>query len=206
MKKKSLALVISLFAIVATTVLAGTPLSQVKFYSVYQSNQKVQLAEQRGILDGEIAFYLMDESVSLDNKAAVINALAWGEKGKNNTDAYKMFLGRKYKKSYLELNPAELSGDELFCLGYMISMDESRDLSEAIPLLERAKSNNEKSFIVNLMYSLSLAQVFINDSEECKAWQLCNNLRNNEELIQDMNQLAVDMIFDSIDEYKVGCE
>ena len=56
------------------------------------------------------------------------------------------------------------------------------------------------------MYSLSLAQVFINDSEECKAWQLCDNLRNNGELTQDMNQAAVDIIFNSIDEYKADCE
>ena len=206
MKKTSLILIIALFILYGSTVLAGSPLSQIKFYSAYQMNEKVQLAENRGILDGEIAFYLMDESVLLENKAAVINALSWGEKGKNNTDTYKMFLGRKYGKSYLDLNLDELKGDELFCLGYMIFMDENRDLSEAIPVLERAKANNEKSFTVNLIYSLSLAQVFINDSEDCRAWEFCNNFRNNEELTQDMNQAAVDIIFSSIDEYKVDCE
>jgi len=185
--------------------MAGSPLSNIKFYFAYQSNEKVQLAEQQGFLDGNIAFYLMDENVAIDQKAAVINALNWDEKGKNNADTYKMFLGRKYGKGYENLDISELTGVESFCLGYMLLLDKNRKPEESLPVLEQAKTKNAKSYTVSIIHALASAQNFLNNSDECNAWTVCNKVRSDVSLTQDLSSEAVRIIFTEVDNYKNTC-
>jgi hypothetical protein len=206
MKNITIGLVIVFAALWTNFVFAGSPLIHTKFYSAYYLNEKVQLAEQVEFLDGKIAGYLADKNVSPDLKVAVINALQWNEKGKNNIETYQMFLGRKYGKSQESLNPDELTGDELLCLGYMISLDKSRKLTEALPILEKAKNKNSQSYTTQLIYSLALAQNFINKSDACQAWTVCNNVRNDAALMQDLNAEAIVIIFEKVDEYKEKCK
>jgi len=206
MKNLKYLFIVALIAFSGNILLAGSPLSDIKFYMAYQSNEKVQLAEQQGFLDGNIAFYLMDETVTIDLKAAVINALDWGEKGKNNANTFQMFLGRKYGKGYEDLDVTELSGTESFCLGYMLMLDNIKNLDKAITALEQAQINNvNKSFTVNIFLALASAQNFLNKSDECGAWTTCNNVRIEASLEQDLNSEAVRIIFDEVDTYKNAC-
>lgn len=197
--------IVALVAFVGNILIAGSPLSDIKFYMAYQSNEKVQLAEQQGFLDGDISFYLMDEAVSIDQKAAVINALDWGEKGKNNVVTFKMFLGRKYGKNYENLDLAELSDVESFCLGYMLMLDDNKNLEKAISALEQAQTKNAKSYAINLVYALASGQSFLNNADECGAWTVCNNTRSDASLTQDLNSEAVRIIFAEVDNYKNSC-
>ncbi len=205
MKNTKYLLIISLIVFIGNTLMAGSPLSNIKFYMAYQFNEKVQLAEQQGFVDGAIAFYLMDESVTIDQKAAVINALNWDEKGKNNADTYKMFLGRKYGKGYEDLDVTELTGVESFCLGYMLLLDKNRKLEESLPVLEQAQTKSSKSFTVNIIHALASAQNFLNNSDECNAWTVCNNVRSDATLTQDLNGEAMRIIFVEVDNYKNAC-
>ena len=206
MKNLKYIFVFALIAFVGNILIASSPLSDIKFYMAYQSNEKVQLAEQQGFLDGDISFYLMDEAVSIDQKAAVINALDWGEKGKNNVVTFKMFLGRKYGKSYEALDVAELSAVESFCLGYMLMLDDNKNLENAKNALEQAQTKNVKSYAINLVHAMASGQNFLNASDECGAWTACNNVRTDVSLTQDLNSEAIRIIFAEVDNYKSSCQ
>jgi hypothetical protein len=206
MKKILIASVVVFITLGAGFAYAGSPLIPTKFYSAFYLNEKVQLAEQLEFLDGSLAGYIADKSVALDQKLAVINALQWNEKGKNNVETFKMFLGRLYGKEYDNLNLEELSGDELLCLGYMIALDKQRKLSDALPILEKAKAKNLTSYATQLIYTLATAQSLINSSKGCDAWKVCDALRNNTSLVQDFNAEANTIIFEQVDTYKDNCK
>jgi tetratricopeptide (TPR) repeat protein len=206
MKKIIIAFTAGLLLGTANIVFAGSPLIQTSFYSAYYLNEKVQIAEQLEFLDGSLATYVADKNVAVDQKLAVINALQWNEKGKNSVETFKMVLGRMYGKSYDNLNMDELTGDELLCLGYMISLDKQRKLTEAIPYLEKAKDKNPTSYITQLIFSMAVAQDYINKSNPCEAWNICNNTRNNTSLKQDFDNEANELIFRAVEVYKAECK
>ncbi len=205
MKKTKIILSLCLFTFLAVSLFAGSPLAKTSFYNAYLSNEKVQIAYEKGIVTGEIYSFLADDNNAIGLKAAVINALAWNEKGKNNADTYKMYLGRKYGKSYDKLNPDELAGDEVFCLGYMMTMDNNKSIKLAIPYLEKARILNPKSYTVNMIYALAHAEVLAGEKKECEAWKTCDQVRNNTNLKRDMDPAAIDLISTNIDQYKDSC-
>lgn len=206
MKKSGLIFIIAMFVFTGKVSIADSPVTSTDFYKAYLQIEQVQQAEQHGILDGHLAGYLLDETVSIDKKAAVINALAGKEKVKNNAVTFKMFLARKYGSTHKELNLDLLNGDELFCLGYLTVADDYSNAGEALPILERAKAKNAKSYTVNIIFALTQAQIYVDNSEKCSAWTVCDNVKSNVALNQDLDQEAVNIIFNSIDEYKVDCE
>jgi hypothetical protein len=204
--KNIVKLISTVIVVLATqTVFGDSPLSQTKFFTAYYLNENVQYAEQTGILDGRLAGYLVEESVPAELKAAVINALRWDVKGKNNISTFEMFLGRKYGKSFEKLNEMELTGDELFCLGYLVLMDQKGDLNRAVRLLEKAKAKNSSSYTVNLIYNLATAQKYLKSSDKCNAWKACDAVRNDSSLKQDFSNEASRMIFDEVDKLKDSC-
>ncbi len=206
MKKVYIALFVGLMIFCGNIAKAGSPLIQTSFYSAYYMNEKVQLAEQVEFLDGVLAAYIADKSIPIDQKLAVINTLPWNEKGKNNVTTFKMVLGRKYGKGYDNLTLDELSADELLCLGYMISLDSQSKLADALPYLEKAKNKNPQSYAANLFYSLAIAQDFINKSNLCEAWKICDTIRSNDSLVQDFDIEANAIIFTAVDSYKAECK
>ena len=105
---RSILIILSL-VFASNLIFAASPLIKASFYEAYQSNEMVQYVEEHGILEGRVSAYLMDESVSLGEKAAVINALPWNEKNKESVDTYKMFLGRKYGVGYEDLKINDIS-------------------------------------------------------------------------------------------------
>lgn len=184
---------------------AGSPLSHTKFFTAYYLNEKVQQAEELGFLDGALATYLMDQTVSIDLKAAVINAFSNIERGKNNKATFEMFLGRKYGKNFESLNHSELTSDELFCLGYLALMNETKDITIALSLLKQSLDKNPSSYTIKLIYSLALAQNYITAADECKAWSVCNNVRIDPSLKQDLSVEAGNLIFEQVDKYRDKC-
>jgi hypothetical protein len=205
MKKAILTLTVILTSVCGSLIFAGSPLISTKFYSAFYMNEKVQYAEQLEFLDGVIAGYLTEQNTAINQKIAVINALQWNEKGKNNVETFKMFLGRKYGKSFDQLDLDQLTGDELLCLGYMMSMDKQLKLSDALPVLDKAKVKNSTSYTTQLICSLAAAQNYINTSKDCEAWKGCDGVRNNPNLVQDFNSEAIAIIFEQVDTYKDKC-
>jgi hypothetical protein len=205
MKKILFSVVAVIGILCGNIVYAGSPLIQTGFYSAYYLNEKVQMAEQLEFLDGTLAGYVADNNVAIGPKLALINALQWNEKGKNNVETFKMFLARKYGKDISSLNLDEMNGNDLLCLGYMISLDKQRKLAEALPILEKAKNKNTTSYSTQLICSLALAQSYVNSSKECEAWKVCDNVRNNTALVKDFEQEAIDLIFKQVDPLKESC-
>lgn len=204
MKKFSFLLIV-LASFTFSNIIASTPLTKVSFYEAYQFSEMVQYAEKQGKVDGKIAFYLMDENNDLGERAAVINALGWNEQSKANADTYKMFLGRKYGVAYESLELNNLTGDELLCLGYLVVMDENKDLSEALGVLELAIQKNTQSYITNMIYALASAQIRLNDKQECDAWTLCNSIRTDASFKKDISDQAIGLIYQEVDVYKSAC-
>ncbi len=205
MKKLSSVLIAVLITFTCSSIFAASPLIKASFYEAYQFNETVQYAESQGVVDGKIAFYLMDENINLGEKAAVINALKWNEKSTANADTYKMFLGRKYGVAYESLELTSLTGDELLCLGYIMLLDENKNISETIVVLEMATEKNTKSYITNLIYALASAQVHLNDRQDCDAWIVCNTVRTNASFTKDISDQAIGLIFQEVDAYKSAC-
>jgi len=205
MKKFSTILIAVLISFSYNSIFAASPLVKASFYEAYQFNETVQYAETQGVVDGKIAFYLMDENISLGDKTAVINALKWNEKSKENADTYKMFLGRKYGVAYESLELNNLKGDELLCLGYIMLLDENKELADAISVLDMAIEKNTQSYITNLIHALAKAQMFLNDGQDCDAWTVCNTVRTNASFSKDINDQAINLIYQEVDAYKSAC-
>ena len=80
----------------ASFLFSDSPLTSTPFYKAYSEINIIKVARVQGTLNLEMAEYLSSGSVSLDLKAALINALSWDINGKNNSDLYKYYLGLKY--------------------------------------------------------------------------------------------------------------
>ena len=184
---------------------AGNPLTT-NFSNFYSSVEQVNLAEQYGKLDGKIARYLLDGSVALENKAAVINAMYIDSKADFNATSFSQYLARQIKGDWQNLDLAQLTGDELFCLGYLTIMDKPSDPQAALGILEQAKEKSSSSFTINLFHSLVQAQIFADNQNFCEALKVCEDVRNNTTLTADFNDGAVNVIFDSVNDYKDKCK
>lgn len=205
MKKFSSILIFVLISFGFNFIFAASPLTKVSFYEAYQSNEMVQYVEELGMFDGRVAAYLIDVNNSLGEKAAVINALPWNEKNSESVNTYKMFLGRQYGVSYKALNLTDLIGDELLCLGYMMLLDNNIEISEARGVLEMAIEKNTKSYVTNLIYTLTSAQLNLNDNQDCEAWTVCNSIRIDASFTKDLNDQAIGLIYQDVDAFKSAC-
>ncbi len=183
---------------------AGNPLTT-NFSNFYSSVEQVNLAEKYGQLDGELASYLLDGSVSTENKAAVINALYVDSKADYNATSFRQYLARRLKVDWQNIDLSQLTGDELFCLGYLTVMDNPSESQAAFVILEQAKEKSNSSFTVNLFYSLVQAQIFADDNNNCAAFKVCEDVRNDEALVSDFNEAAINVIFESVNDYQEKC-
>ena len=202
MKKTQLTFATFLFMF---AVYAGNPIAT-NFSNLYSHVEQVGLAEQYGKLDGNIASYILDGSVALENKAAVINAMYINSKADYNATTFRQYLARAIKGDWQNLDLTQLTGDELFCLGYMTIMDKPSDPQTALVIFEQAKEKSASSFLVDFFYSLVQAQVFSADGKFCEAFKVCENVRNNDKLTSDFSEYAVNVIFESVNNYNKKCK
>ena len=183
---------------------AGNPLTT-NFSNFYSHIEQVGLAEQHGKLEGNFSGYLLDGSVALENKAAVINVMYIDSKADFNATTFKQYLARAIKGDWQNLDLTQLTGDELFCLAYMTYMDKPSDPQAAFVIFEQAKEKSSSSFLVNFFYSLVQAQIFANDGNYCEAFKVCEDARNNDKFTNDFSEYAVNVIFDSVNDYNKKC-
>jgi len=200
--KKLLILPLLIFFTLSLT--AREPLTLVRFYDNYMSDQNVQNTKKYGTLDGNAARYLMDQNVGIEYKAAVINVLI-GSENKNNASTLAMHLGRKYGQPFDQLDYDQLNGHELFALGYLMIIDNNGDPTEGLPLLERAKQLLPNSYTVNVIHSLARAEELVKQGDECEAWQTAEAVKNNYSLVKDMSPAAAETILAEVEIYKSAC-
>ena len=184
---------------------ADSPITATKFYEAYMDVKMVERAHLEGVMGLEIAEFLTSQENPIDVKAAVINALSWRFDGKNNAELYACYLALLYHVSLIELDTAFLSADEIFCMGYLMVMDDYFHPEKALPLLEEAHKTMGNSFTVSIILALAKAQRAF-DSDWCEVWKLTEAVLQNKELNQDLRPEAIKMIVDYMILYKEYCE
>jgi hypothetical protein len=200
--KYHLYLILAVFFIITPlTVHADSPITSTPFSDAYVDIPEVQRAQAEGMMNLEIAEYLCCDSTPVDVKAAVINALSWDIEGKSNAELFSYYLGLKYQHPLSELDIEALTPDEVFCLGYLLAMDDYFHPEEAIPLLITAEERNKESFTVAIVSALVKAQKKM-DSDWAEVWELTEEVLKRKSLIRDMRSDAIDIIIDYMILYK----
>lgn len=184
---------------------ADSPITATDFYKAYLDVKMVQRAHLEGVMGIEIAEFLSSPENPLDEKAAVINALSWKFEGKNNAELYTYYLGLLYHMSVVELNTDFLSADEIFCLGYLIAMDDYFHPENAILLLEEAYKKEKDSFTVSIVLALAKAQMAF-ELDWCEAWKITESVLKNTELKQDLRPEAKKIILEYMILYREYCK
>lgn len=175
--KKIIMILMVILVLFKTTeqVYADSPLTSTHFSKAYYDIDIVGKASKRNFLTEEMAQFLADENNPIDVKAAVINALSWRIEKKNNTERYCMFI---YGKSLKDIDVTLLSGQQQFCLGYMLALDDiTINNMQAVEYLEMAKSNMPESRTVAVVSLLVEATYNLIDG-----WQ-----ERYSELLEDTN-------------------
>ncbi len=184
---------------------ADSPITATDFYKAYLDVKMVQRAHLEGVMGVEIAGFLSSPENPVDVKAAVINALSWRFEGKNNAELYTYYLGLLYHMSVTDLNTDFLSADEIFCLGYLVAMDDYFHPENAIILLEEAYRSVKDSFTVSMILALAKAQAVF-DLDWCETWKITESVLKNTDLKQDMRPEAKKIIVDYMTLYREYCE
>ena len=201
---KAAALMAVLLIMAPALVRSDSPITSTDFHKAYMDIEIVKKAEQDGVMSMEIAKYLSAPENPIDVKAAVVNAIGWKFNGKDNATLYKEYLAQFHKTKAQKLELDELTGDEIFCLGYLTVLDDYFTPEKAIPLLERAREKNPQSFTVAIVLAITKAQRA--DVSWCDVWKYAAEVVNNKELKQDMRPEAVQMIMDYMGLYQSYCK
>lgn len=186
---------------------ADSPITSTPISDAYKDIPMVPKATASGVLNDEIAAFLLNEDKPIDQKVAVINALSFDFNGKQNAAAFREHLAKKYKTSVKYLKVDIISADEQLCLGYLTIMDDYFFPDEAITILEKAVDKNPMSYTFNIILALAKAQKVMNSiSAWCKVWKLAEAVEINKDLKRDMREDAVKIIMDYMILYKGSCK
>ncbi|WPC39935.1 cell wall-binding repeat-containing protein [Clostridium sp. JS66] len=174
-----------------TTVFADSPVTSTDFYKAYTDVNIVKTASEKGVIDQQIADYLHSSKNPIDVKAAVINALGWKIDGKSNAESYVKLV---YSKDMDKLDIDSLSGDETFCISYMMALDDYFHVDKALTLMDKAYEKNNTSFTIAIIRSVLKGQAVLDNGSWGMIWFNTENVLNDKTLVKDMKQEAIDNI------------
>jgi hypothetical protein len=204
--KIKLALIFTVLMGSGLGLMADSPLTSTEISTAYKDKPIVIAASKaEGKLTNELMNYISNPVNPIDIRIAVINELSWDHEGVSNADLFFAYLNRnnKFKDNKDFLNKA--SWDLLICMAYLKALDNYFDVDGAIELAKASKSKNNTSYTVNIICALIEAQQAMNDNW-CKVYNLTNNVRINHSLKKDMNDEAINNIFEYMDLYKEDCK
>lgn len=169
---------------------ADSPLTSTPFSKAYYDVEIVEKASRRNHITEDMAAYLADENNPIDVKAALINALSWDLDGKDNTDRYCRFI---YGKPLEEIDVAALSGDQQFCIGYLLAMDDiDFHTAQSMECLRLARINMPDSLTVAVITYIVEAM-----NGEVDDWRgQLNQILADTSLKQDLSEDAIKVITD----------
>lgn len=156
----------------------------------------VRYAKATGTVDGKIAEYLLSSLHPLDRKAAVISALGVAPAGGPRTNA---LMSRLMSAKRLELGAPsfeQLSGADLFCLGYLMVMDGGEQAEKAVDLFDLARAKLPASFTAAALAALARAQLPARDTAPSQAPQLAKSALSGTGLRRDMRPRGVDLLME----------
>lgn len=182
---------------------ADSPLTSTHFSKAYLDVPIVKAAKSSdGKITEEMMAFILDQGNKVDEKLALINALGWRYKGKNNYDLFVAYAIRTKYKSESKLKK-KASGELLICMAYLKALDNYFTVTDAIVLANKAKEKS-KSYSVWLIAGMIEAQQAM-ESNWCKVFQITNDVRQNKSLIMDMRETASEVIFEYMGLYEESC-
>lgn len=191
---------VMLFSLNPITAFADSPVTSTDFHKAYIDIGIVKIAKEKGIVDSEIANYLYSSKNPIDVKAAVINALGWNFEGKNNAENYVKLM---YSKDIDELDINLLSGEEIFCISYMMALDDYFHPDKALPMMDKAYEKNNTSFTIDIVRSILKSQDdMLNKGNWQMVWTNTESVLNSTTLQKDMRQEGIDIIVEYMKLYK----
>lgn len=99
------------------------------------------------------------------------------------------------------------TGDDYCCVAYLSALGNYFDVNDALKDAEKAVKMNPKSFTVQIIRALIQAQALMDSpSNWCQVYKVCDEVRNNKSLKQDLAAASVAGIFDYINIYKEECK
>jgi len=187
--------------LITQNLFADSPITSTTISKAYKNSKIIQIASKaKGKLTDELMDYLIDKRNPIELKMALINELGWEFNGKNNSEVFAEYLKKNKVKN---INKA--SADILICFAYLKALDDYFNVEEAITYAQKAKAKNKKSYTIHIICALIEAQKAMDDNW-CEVYTLTNDVRTNENLIKDMREEAVAIIFEYMDLYKDYCK
>ena len=199
MLKKSNKYCIIFSLLISSISYADSPLTSTPISDAYKDMDMVVKAGEKHKVTGEIAKFLLSDANSIDEKAAVINAIGWDI---NGTSHAEQFCERVFKKSLKNIKIDDLDGDALFCIGYLQALDDYFNPGKALPYLKAAQKKNDESLTVALILALVKAQDIMDKGDWCKMWDITRRVLDDKSLYQDMRDGAKKIIKDYMILYK----
>lgn len=184
---------------------AAKPVSLLSFYDSYSNLDIIRTIQQNNQFDGNIGAFLLNESNSVSEKLATMNALIGHNKNNNAAETFKMLVSRQYKANYETLDLNILSANELLCLGYLTLIDDQGNPDNALPILEKASVKSQTSKSVQIIYALISAQSLINKGQTCEAWNSFKISTENSALTNDLDGEIAGRIVNEMQVYNEGC-
>jgi hypothetical protein len=193
-----------LLLLTVKVVLADSPVTSTIFYNCYSEYAIVMKAHKSGVMNDTIAEYLLNDTLEIGVKAAIINALSWDANGKDNAPLLIQYISKKYKLGKgFDMNL--LSADDIFCLGYLSIMDNYNNTAKPISILKFAHEKKPKSYTISIILALAEAQEAMS-TDWCQVYKLCTSVDKDKELIRDLRSSAILNIFNYINIYKSSCK
>lgn len=175
---------------------ADSPLTSTDFWRAYRDLPEVALAHDIERLNTRLGHYLLSRA-PLDRKAAVINALSWNFHGRQNAVLFREMLEQKYSAGQVD---RRMNGDELFCMGYLLALDDYFHAERALPWMHKARKAHPKSFTVALVAALVEAQTRFQHFEQL--WPLTESVLLDRTLRRDMRPRGVNIVVDYMKLYR----
>lgn len=178
---------------------ADSPLTSTNLSLGYESSTWVQEASTgNGLITDKMVKFLAGKG-DLGEKLALICKLGWGDNAATNAFEFSSYL--------MKNKPAQKrTGDDYCCLAYLQALGNYFDVKDAGYTAELAVEKNPNSFCCNIIFALIKAQEHLHNNTWCDVFKVCEAVRTNSSLKQDMKQEAIKGIFDYINIYKEECK
>lgn len=182
-----------------TTSKADSPLTSTPISEAYSNLDIVVKAEKKGKMTMEFAKFLHSSDNTIDEKAALINAIGWSIDGKDNAALYAKYI---FHEKLTKLNLKDLEGEDLFCIGYLQALDDYFNPAKSFPYFEEGAKKIRNSLTFDLIYTLAKAQNIMDDGDWCEIWNMTYRTLNDKSLYRDLKEAAIKIIRDYMILYK----
>lgn len=179
---------------------ADSPVTSTDISSYYMEYEMVAKNVGAFELDATTLAFLLNDQERTDVKAAVINALGWGDKVTDMGPVFRDALTAKYGTEELEA----YQGADLMCLAYLMAMDDYFNVAEASKIMDLARQKSPESATVAMIRAVIKGQEAM-DTNWCEVWMLCSEALQATAEPRDMKTAAIQNIVDYMILYKSYC-